>query len=186
MKQKQSRRSFCVSCLAAGGLAASGKGFAEPGVIGDKVKDLDHSQIGYCGYRCDICPGRSDDRELRRRMVAGWKKIFGHTSYTEENVPVARPCAGCKGKGEVADQVCQARSCAQSENLVSCADCSEFPCSKVRPLLADRGALLMAIRGKDVTEEEYRLSAMQFESLPVLLRRMGDNGKLPSWVKGLL
>jgi hypothetical protein len=33
--------------------------------------NLDYAKIGYCGYRCDICPGRSEDRQVRRKMVAG-------------------------------------------------------------------------------------------------------------------
>jgi hypothetical protein len=150
------------------------------------VQNLDYTKIGYCGYRCDICPGRSEDKKIRRKMVDGWIKLFGHTTYTDDNIPVAKPCAGCKGKGEVADTQCQARACAREKGLILCADCDQFPCQKLRPLLSDRHQLLMYLKGKDVTLEEYTMSAMQFESMPVLLLRMVETGKLPAWVKELL
>jgi hypothetical protein len=147
---------------------------------------LDYTKVGYCGYRCDICPGRSEDRQVRRRMVDGWRKLFGHTSYTDENIPIAKPCTGCKGKGDVADTQCQARACAREKGLTLCADCDQFPCEKLRPLLADRYQLLLHLKGKSVTREEYTMSAMQFESMPVLVKRLVDTGKVPSWVKDMV
>lgn len=197
---KQSRRSFCQLCLMAGASIGSGISLttALPSVsvaeaLSDEnkknkhsVQNLDYTKIGYCGYRCDICPGRSEDKKIRRKMVDGWIKLFGHTTYTDDNIPVAKPCAGCKGKGEVADTQCQARACAREKGLILCADCDQFPCQKLRPLLSDRHQLLMYLKGKDVTLEEYTMSAMQFESMPVLLLRMVETGKLPAWVKELL
>ncbi|MBN1504340.1 MAG: DUF3795 domain-containing protein [Candidatus Eisenbacteria bacterium] len=210
----QTRRRFCQLCLAAGAGIGSGlltgtalpssadstaltvgskktghpdeKSAQSDGKLTQSDEKLDYTKIGYCGYRCDICPGRSKDRAVRRKMVDGWIKIFGHTSYTDENIPVAKPCAGCKGEGRVADVQCQARACAREKGVASCADCSEFPCDKLRPLMAARDHLLMYVRDKSVTLEEYTMSAMQFESMPVLLNRMADNGKLPSWVKKLI
>jgi len=190
----QSRRSFCQLCLMAGAglagsfapaLAAEGPG-EESKQVPPAEPGFDYAKVGYCGYRCDICPGRSEDRQTRRKMVDGWIKLYGHTSYTDENVPVAKPCAGCKGSGEIADVQCPVRPCASGKRLVLCADCDQFPCEKLRSLLGDRYWLLMRMRGKAVTLEEYTMSAMQFESMPVLLRRMADTGKLPAWVKELV
>lgn len=48
--------------------------------------------IGYCGYNCHLCAACSDDKELRQKMVDGWRKIFGLEMYTAENVC----CDGCK------------------------------------------------------------------------------------------
>jgi hypothetical protein len=196
----QSRRFFCQRCLAAG--AGMGAALFIPGASSTATaaaarsdenkknkhsdRNLDYTKVGYCGYRCDICPGHSEDRSLRRKMVDGWIKIFGHTSYTDENIPVAKPCAGCKGSGEVADTQCQARACAREKGLILCADCDQFPCKKLSPLLADRSQLIMICRNKNVTLEEYTMSAMQFESMPVLLLRMVETGKLPAWVKELV
>ncbi|MBN1472647.1 MAG: DUF3795 domain-containing protein [Syntrophaceae bacterium] len=196
----QSRRSFCQLCLMAGASIGSGisiatalpsKSLAEALSEENKKtkgsdRKIDYGKVGYCGYRCDICPGRSEDRNVRRKMVDGWIKLFGHSSYTDENIPVAKSCAGCKSSGEVADLQCQARSCAREKGLILCADCDQFPCQKLRPLLSDRHQLLMYLKGKDVTLEEYTMSAMQFESMPVLLLRMVEIGKLPAWVKDLV
>ena len=47
--------------------------------------------IGYCGYNCHLCAARSDDIEVRQKMVDAWRKYLGHKSYTAENVY----CVGC-------------------------------------------------------------------------------------------
>lgn len=143
---------------------------------------MDDKMIGFCGYDCGICAARSDDIELRRKMVESWKKLYGHTSYTEDNIPIAQPCAGCRGIGEIADKSCQARPCASSKGLDSCADCIDFPCDKVTHLLGDvNGLLLYCCRGKYVTREEFELGARQFCSMPNLVNRMRANGKLSKW-----
>jgi hypothetical protein len=195
-----SRRRFCQLCLTAGAgmgssvlLAPALSSAASAEALTDESnqnkhsdQNLDYTEVGYCGYRCDLCPGRSEDKQTRRKMVDGWIKLFGHTSYTDENIPVAKPCAGCKGKGEVADLQCKARACAREKGLILCADCEHFPCQNLRPLLSDRFQLLMYVKGKSVTLEEYTMSAMQFESMPVLLKRLIDTGKMPPWVKELV
>jgi len=40
--------------------------------------------IGYCGYNCHVCAARSDDPEVRQKLVDGWRKIYGHEHYTAE------------------------------------------------------------------------------------------------------
>jgi hypothetical protein len=89
-------------------------------------------------------------------------------------------------KGNVADTQCQARACAREKGLAICADCDQFPCKKVNQLLSERYGLLMYVKGKSVTLEEYTMSAMQFESMPVLLNRLIDTGKMPGWVKEIV
>lgn len=136
--------------------------------------------IGYCGYNCHLCAARSDDPEVRRKLVDGWRRIFGHQNYTPENVR----CDGCRTDGRVADKNCQARPCAMEKSLASCAQCDDFPCDKVRHLLASREGLLIFCRPESgpVTEEEYRLCMRQFESMPNLVRLMTEEGKLGDWV----
>jgi len=193
--KKQTRRTFCKTCCiatmgigAVASLGASSLSFAASELLQDDLtgrqagQNIDYTRVGYCGYRCDICPGRSEDRNIRRKMVDGWVKIFGHTSYTDENIPVAKPCAGCKGTGEVADTQCQARACAREKGVTICADCDQFPCQKLYPLLADRNQMLLYVKGKSVSLDEYKMSAMQFENLPVLVKRLIETGKMPSWV----
>ena len=82
--------------------------------------------IGYCGYNCYMCAARSDDPDVRQKMVDGWYKFFGHQNYTAENVK----CDGCRSDGKVADQVCKARPCAKEKGVKNCAYCDAFPCDK--------------------------------------------------------
>jgi hypothetical protein len=138
-------------------------------------------QIGYCGYDCGSCAARSDDPNLRQRLVDGWRKYFGHQSYTAENVR----CDGCKSDGRLADKSCKARPCAVERGVESCALCSDFPCDKVRPLFATREGMLVfpypATAG--ITAEDYNLCMRQFESLPRLMRLLAEAGKLPGWLR---
>jgi hypothetical protein len=137
--------------------------------------------IGYCGYNCHLCAARSDDPQIRQKLVDGWKRIFGHQHYTAENVL----CDGCKSDGKVADKQCKARPCAREKGYEFCAQCDEFPCDKVRHLLASKEGLLIFCRPKDggVTEEEYNLCMRQFDSMRNNVDQSVKAGKLPSWVK---
>jgi hypothetical protein len=136
--------------------------------------------IGYCGYNCSLCAARSDDPALRQRMVDGWRAYFGLENYTAENVR----CDGCRADGRIADKVCQARPCARAKGLESCALCDEFPCDKVRHLLASREGLLVFTHKRlaTISEEDYNLCVRQFESMPNLIQTLAQAGKLPDWV----
>ena len=138
-----------------------------------------NDMIGYCGYDCGKCAARSDDPDVRQRLVDGWRKLFGHENYTAENVK----CDGCKSGGRVADQKCEARPCAIERGVESCALCDDFVCKKVGHLLASREGMFIFLnkRMADVTEEEYNLCVRQFESMPNILQIMGDADKLPPW-----
>ena len=135
--------------------------------------------IGYCGYNCHLCAARSDDPEVRRKLVDGWRRIFGHQQYTAENVR----CDGCLNDGRLADKECKARPCAIERGVKNCAYCDDFVCKKVGHLLADRNGLLIFCRPKTgpVTKEEYELCMRQFESMPNIVRMLADAGKLGEW-----
>lgn len=134
--------------------------------------------LGYCGYNCHLCAARSDDAELRQKLVDGWRKYFGHENYTAENVR----CDGCRADGRLADKNCKARPCAREKGVWSCAFCDEFPCDKLKPLMATREGMLIYCypRTASITDEEYNLCMRQFESMPNLLRLLVEAGKLPS------
>jgi hypothetical protein len=138
-------------------------------------------EISFCGYRCDLCAARSDDPEVRQRMVDGWRKYLGHQHYTVENVR----CDGCRTEGRLADQQCQARPCALSRGVESCAFCEDFLCEKVTSLLSERLGMLIFLHKKmqDITEEEYNLCIRQFESMPNMVRMLLKARKLPVWVE---
>ena len=136
--------------------------------------------IGYCGYDCGRCAARSDDPEVRQKLVDGWRKIFGHQNYTAENVR----CDGCRADGRLADKQCKARPCAIERGVESCAHCDDFVCDKVRGLLASRDGMFVFLNSKlaSLAEEEYDLCMRQFDSMPNLVRLLVEAGKLPEWV----
>lgn len=138
------------------------------------------NMVGYCGYGCHLCAARSDDAEVRARMVEGWRRLFGHEQYTAENVR----CDGCRADGRLADSECRARPCAIERGVDSCAECEDFPCDKMKHLMGSReGMLLWCYPGTaTLTQEEYDLCARQFASMPTLVRRMVECGRLPAWI----
>lgn len=135
--------------------------------------------VGYCGYNCGGCPARSDDREVRAKLVEAWRKLFGHQNYTAENVQ----CHGCKGDGLLADKTCPVRPCAIARGIEMCPECDEFPCKKLAPLMASREALLVQLypRTHRLTEEEYDLAMRQFDSMANLVEGLVRAGKLLPW-----
>ena len=137
--------------------------------------------IGYCGYNCHFCAARSKDRKVREKLVEGWKRIFGHQKYTADNVL----CEGCKSDGKIADQNCKARPCAREKGIDFCAQCEDFPCDKVKHLLATKQGMLvfLAPRLSDLTEEEYNLCMRQFDSMGNIIDQLIGAGRLPSWIK---
>jgi hypothetical protein len=132
---------------------------------------------GYCGYNCYLCAARSDDPQIRQKLVDGWKKIFGHQNYTVENVR----CDGCKANGLLADKSCKARPCAIKKKVKSCALCDIFPCEKVKGLLASREGMLLYCypRTAHISKQEYDLCMRQFINMPNLLKILIKQGKIP-------
>jgi hypothetical protein len=133
--------------------------------------------VGYCGYNCGLCAARSDDAALRRKLVEGWRRYFGHQHYTADNVK----CDGCRSDGEVADKECRARPCARKRGVTLCAECAEFPCAKMKGLMASgEGMLLFGYPAtKGISAEDYNLCMRQFESMPALVDALVKAGKLP-------
>ena len=134
---------------------------------------------GYCGYGCDRCAARSDDPAVRQKLVDGWRRVFGHQMYTADNVR----CDGCRAEGRLADKGCKVRPCASAKAVDSCACCDSFPCDSLRPLLASREGLQIYCRPDSgpVTQEEYELCMRQLESMPVLVRKLAECGRLGAW-----
>lgn len=137
--------------------------------------------ISYCGYNCHLCAARSEDPAVRQKLVDGWRKYFGYENYTAENVQ----CDGCLNDGKLADKQCKVRPCARKKGHENCAFCDEFPCDKLKKLMASReGMLLLSFpRTSSITEEEYNLCMRQFESMPNLVRILADIEKIRPWVK---
>jgi hypothetical protein len=134
------------------------------------MEEEEQELMGYCGYNCHLCAARSDDPAVRQRLVDGWRKLYGHTMYTAENVK----CVGCPNEGEHADTSCKARPCAIGKGVKSCAYCDDFPCDNLRPLISP---MYFA------TEEEYDLCMRQFEVKENLKRMLKGAGKEPFWAR---
>lgn len=134
------------------------------------------TMLGHCGYDCSKCAARSDDPRIRQRLVDGWRKFFGHERYTVDNVR----CDGCRADGRLADTECQVRPCARERGVEMCPDCGEFPCDKVRKLMASGpGMVLFCLpRTRGLTRAEYELCMRQFDSMGTLVRRLAENGEL--------
>jgi len=137
--------------------------------------------IGYCGYNCHLCAARSDDINVRRKLVEAWRKYLGHQHYTVENVA----CEGCKSEGnKIADKQCGARPCAREKCLESCAQCDEFPCNKMRKLMGTTAGLVtvLASKLKDISEDEFDFCIQQWNSVPNLVKKLVEEGKLPPFI----
>lgn len=143
--------------------------------------EIKREMIGYCGYNCHLCAARSENPAIRQKMVDGWRKIYGHEKYTAENVK----CDGCLSDGKIADINCKARPCAREKGIKNCAYCDEFPCNKVKNLIASKDEMMVLgyPRTSSISEEEYNLCMKQFNSLPNLVNILINIGKLPSWLE---
>ncbi|HEX2954091.1 MAG TPA: DUF3795 domain-containing protein [Bacillota bacterium] len=86
-----------------------------------------------CGNRCDLCPAFNENVSslfMKARISQGWEKYFGLC------VPPGEvECVGCSNKGKIVDRHCPVRSCVRKYNVRTCADCSHYPCGKVKPRL---------------------------------------------------
>lgn len=118
--------------------------------------------LGRCGYRCDLCAARSDNPEIRQKLVDGWRKYLGHQMYTAENVR----CDGCMNDGRLADKNCPIRPCAIQKGVENCAYCDDYPCEKLKEFICSREKFVKRLG--EIPEEDYNLCLRQFESEPEL------------------
>ena len=118
--------------------------------------------LGRCGYRCDLCAARSDNPEIRQKLVDGWRKYLGHQMYTAENVR----CDGCMNEGRLADKNCPIRPCAIEKGVENCAYCDDYPCEKLKDFICSREKFIKRL--SEISDEDYNLCLRQFESEPEL------------------
>lgn len=128
-------------------------------------------ELARCGYRCDLCAARSDDPAVRQRLIEGWKKYFGLTMYTVDNVR----CDGCLHDGRLADKNCGVRPCVNEKEIENCAYCDEFPCERLEKLWCTEEELRK--RFGDIPDEHFNLCMRQFCSKPRLLNIRRQLGK---------
>lgn len=86
--------------------------------------------MGYCGIDCKRCnvyvATEYDDDNLRVVEAAMWTNKFDF-----EVKPCDINCHGCETGECILCKDCEVRLCAIEKKVVSCKECSEFPCEKV-------------------------------------------------------
>ncbi len=90
----------------------------------------DEKAITMCGYRCDLCKAyvkNVQKHDQRAELARVWEKYYG-LHYAPEEIL----CDGCrcmKNDARRVDNHCPVRACVMSRQLVSCADCADYPCA---------------------------------------------------------
>ncbi len=89
--------------------------------------------IAHCGLDCDICPTmiatKTNDAMLRRQTAEKWSAQYGAEIAAEDI-----SCDGCNsisGKLFKHCSVCEIRSCSTGKGNVTCANCDQYPCTKL-------------------------------------------------------
>jgi hypothetical protein len=157
-----SRRCFLAQAAGAGALVALA-GCQSQGPRSAATEPTPTKILSRCGYRCDLCAARSDDPAVRQKLVDAWRKYFGHTQYTAENVK----CGGCFSE-QLADRTCKVRPCVIAKGIENCAHCEECPCPKLKPLCSSPH--INFVHFGDVPPEDYDLALRQFDNIPELMR----------------
>jgi hypothetical protein len=144
MKNEQTRRTFCRTCMLAGvatlgTIPLSGRPGTKPsGHNNDKEKKKMTEMIANCGIVCTRCPAYiatlKNDDTLRKKTASEWSKMF-HADIKPEDIN----CLGCLSQAEPLFShcfECEIRKCCQEKQVANCAVCSEFPCKKISDFMA--------------------------------------------------
>jgi len=97
---------------------------------------MDKTFIGACGLNCESCGARlayiNNDNEMRIKTAKEWSEMF-NADIKPENVN----CNGCMSEGIKFGHCtqCQIRSCVIDHKIANCAECSDFPCTKINQFL---------------------------------------------------
>ncbi len=93
--------------------------------------------VGYCGLNCEHCEAfiatRNNDDALRVRVAEDWAK-----RYNAPIKPEHINCTGCKSEGVktyYCQELCEIRKCAIRKSISTCAECPEYVCALLKPLL---------------------------------------------------
>lgn len=87
-------------------------------------------EIAYCGLQCHLCPlfiaTMNNDITMKKTLA---KEYSSDTNvFTLEDMS----CMGCHNPSSATTKMCgdcKIRACASSHDLVTCAECNQFPCS---------------------------------------------------------
>jgi len=136
MKDGSTRREFVkeVAGAALVGTLVGMDAIAEttPNASENKASENKEKLVAPCGLYCGACPMYLASQEKdEQKSKAVLQQGFGRGPMT---LTKNFECDGCIGGGRVASfcRMCAMRECAANTNKVTrCADCSDFPCSKI-------------------------------------------------------
>lgn len=92
--------------------------------------------LAYCGFNCQDCPvyqaTTSQDEGLRAAILAQYQHANPHLTLEDLF------CHGCKSNS--ADnthlcKTCEMRCCCRAKNLITCANCNDYPCAIIERAL---------------------------------------------------
>jgi hypothetical protein len=94
--------------------------------------------IAYCGLDCGACPAfHAVERltvEERQAVADKWNVDYGG-SHTVDDID----CLGCTHEGRHAPYcaICEIRLCGVEKAVATCAECSDYGCTKLMGFLAN-------------------------------------------------
>lgn len=117
----------------------------------------ENAKIAYCGLYCPMCSSVVASETRERAHLLAMPETYGHL---KERTFEECECIGCK------DQVdkchCDMKPCAEKKGLLSCADCTDFPCRAINDFGHDgaphhAGALRNLWRIKEAGYDQWLL-----------------------------
>ena len=126
-------------------------------------------KIGFCGYRCELCPaykGNITSEEDKQKVSDGWFKHYGFRIPAEEIY-----CDGCKAEDcsnpRRIDPECEVRECAIEQGLPNCAHCDDFMCKKLSKKIIDPAKVAKRVGGA-IPEEDYERFVKAYDGAKIL------------------
>ena len=93
--------------------------------------------IAFCGLNCTECPAFlatfRDDNEERARVAELWSVEY-NTKLEAKDIN----CDGCRSENMRLIgycNICKVRNCARERGVETCADCEDYVCEKLEPIL---------------------------------------------------
>jgi hypothetical protein len=95
------------------------------------------ARIAFCGLDCALCPAflatRLGDQGLRQSTAQEWSRVYD--SAIEPGQINCQGCQQAEGPRFFICNQCSIRTCGQDRGHETCADCADYPCSRLQRLL---------------------------------------------------
>jgi len=138
-----------------------------------------NEKIGFCGYRCELCPAYKDNitcDEDKQKASDGWFKYYGFRIPAEEIY-----CDGCLANDSTnprrIDAECKVRACALQHNLPNCAHCDDFMCEKLSEKIIDTKKIAEKVGGS-ILPDDFEHFIKPYNSAKILADMRKQLGKL--------